>query len=250
MSKKALSNIENAVHLFAQGKGGILKSGCASVLSQYLLAQYGNVLAVDTDTENKTLCKVKALKGKDFSILNGDNDIDIGTFDNLIEAVVATTVPVVVDNGANSFRPLITYLRKYDVVKLLQDMGKTVVIHTIVAGGVEYEDTSAGAIQVAQATGNAPMVLWLNEFFGPLAANGIDYLDSPMFAEIQDRVADTVLLSKSDELITAAIKKMNKLGLTVEEVGKSTEFTLMEKQRLLRIWHPPIVQALDGVEFA
>lgn len=250
MTKTTLSTVKNAVHLFAQGKGGILKSGCASVLSQYLLAQHGTVLAVDTDTENKTLCKVKALNGKDFTILNADNDIDIGTFDKLIEAVVSTSDPIVVDNGANSFRPLITYLRKYDVVKLLQEMGKKVVIHTVVAGGVEYEDTSAGAIQVAQATGDAPMVLWLNEFFGPLNASGVDYVDSPMFKAIQDRVADTVLLSKPDELVVAAIKKMNKFGLTIEEVGRSSEFALMEKQRLLRIWHPPIIQALDGVEFA
>ncbi len=250
MTQLTLNSASNVVHIFAQGKGGILKSGCASLLAQYLGKTHTDVLVIDTDTENKTLCKVTSLGGKDFSILNADNDIDLGQFDRLVEAVAAHNGPIVVDNGANSFRPLITYLRKYDVVDLLQSMGKEVVIHTIVAGGVEYDDTSAGAMQVAEATGNASLVLWLNEFFGALSSGGVDYLDSARFKEIEERVAGTILLTKPDQLVTDAIKKMNRCGLTVDEVGASGDFGLMEKQRLLRIWHPPIVTALDAVEFA
>jgi hypothetical protein len=243
-----LHQVANAIHIFVQGKGGIMKSGCAALLAQYLATRH-RVLSIDTDTENKTLCRVSALGAKDFTILDTNNDIDIGEFDRMVEAAAAYDGPVLVDNGANSFRPLLTYLRRYDVVQVLEDLGRQVIVHTIVAGGAEYADTSAGAVQVAQATGNAPIVIWRNAFFGPLSSGeGADYFTSPMFKEIAHRVAGTVALSRPDDLVLAVIKKMQQAGLTVAEAGRSDQFTLMEKQRLCRIWHPPIVEALDGIE--
>lgn len=110
-------------HLIVQGKGGVGKSFTAMIIAQYLAAEAKNevpVVCFDTDPVNQTFSRYASLKPEIINILTADNTIDTRMFDGLIEKLIETDGIAVVDNGAATFVPLMSYMAENHVDELLK----------------------------------------------------------------------------------------------------------------------------------
>lgn len=226
--------MHNTVHFVLQGKGGIGKTLVSTILAQWLKAKGDTPLrCYDTDQENTTFSRYKALDVKHIPVMTEARTIDPKRFDALMIDILEEDGNCVIDNGANTFSPLLAYLIENDCFNLLQESGRKVYIHTIVGGGDTLHDTAMGFVSTAKST-HVPLVLWENEHFGLLqSASGKAFIESQTYADNSSRVRGRVVLAQRNaDTFGADVKKMNTARLTVEEVKASDKFNVMEKQRI------------------
>ena len=160
----------NQIHMVLQGKGGVGKSLIAALIAQKLIDDAevrlpGDVLCIDTDPVNATFAGYKFFDVVQAEILDGNADINKRMFDRLIEAVACSDKVSVVDNGSTSFLPLSSYMAENAVIPMLEEMGKEVIIHSVLSGGQAMEDTISGLTSVLRKQ-PAKVVVWQNEYFG------------------------------------------------------------------------------------
>ena len=226
--------MHNTVHFILQGKGGIGKTLVSTILAQWLADKDEKPLrCFDTDQENATFSRYKAMNVKHVPVMTDNRMIDPKRFDALMIDILEEDGNCVVDNGANTFSPLMAYLLENDCFSLLQESGRKVYIHVIVGGGDTLHDTAMGFLSTAKST-NVPLVLWENEHFGLLqSASGKQFTESATYADNAGRVVGRVVLSQRNaDTFGADIKKMNIARLTADEVRASEKFNVMEKQRI------------------
>ncbi|MDT4832032.1 Protein TraL [compost metagenome] len=244
-------NLQNSIHFILQGKGGIGKSFICTMLSQWFQTQTEQLYPYDTDQENTTFKHYKAIGAEHIPLMNESRAIDTKRFDALIEKLLSSETGIaVIDNGANTFSPLLAYLIENDVIRFLQENGKKVFIHTVVGGGDALADTATGFKSIAEGVPEAPLVLWMNEHFGELRSpDGKPFSDMAVYLDNQDRLAGTVLLpARNHQTYGDDIKRMNQLRLTFDEVMRSKAFSIMEKQRLKQVARD-IYRQLDLIQF-
>ncbi len=159
----------STIHFVLQGKGGVGKSLVASLLFQYLNGQGLPVSGVDTDPVNSTFSGYKELNIQPLNIMDGD-DIDQRRFDSLMEIIFQQpkNSHIVIDNGAATFVPLCSYLKENSALDLLCNEGHDILLHTVITGGQAVVDTSAGLKTLAISFPTAPLVVWLNRYFGDI----------------------------------------------------------------------------------
>jgi len=78
----------------------------------------------------------------------------------------------VVDTGASTFIPLWHYVLENHALEQLRERGKRVYIHSVITGGQSLGDTLSGFEQLAETTQEKNIVVWLNEYFGPISREG------------------------------------------------------------------------------
>ncbi|EIT5909640.1 conjugal transfer protein TraL [Salmonella enterica] len=243
------ATMKNTVHFILQGKGGIGKSFISSLLAQYIKTNNGSVMAFDTDQVNATLAKYKALNVKHIPVLKPDNNLDQRKFDNLVVDILETEEPCVVDNGANTFLPLLSYMVENDVFAMLKESGKRVYIHSIIGGGDNLHDTAHGFKSIVTGVGDAPIILWLNEHFGTTDANGKQFTETTLFKESEKSIAGLVtLIERNKDTFGLDIKEMTEARLTIDEAIASDKFNIMQKQRIKTIARDVFGQ-LDNIGF-
>jgi len=223
--------MENSVHFVLQGKGGIGKTLVSSVIAQYINTRFPDTLkCYDTDQENATLAAYKALNVTAVDVMNEDRTINRKMFDKMMLEILQENKNVVIDNGANTFSPLMSYLMENSFINLLQESGKKVYIHTIIGGGDNLKDTTSGFVSLAKQT-TCPMVIWLNE--NASWGNTENFVQSDVFVKNADNVAGIVLLQgRNSDTFGDDIKRMQKKRLTLDEVKQSEEFNVLERSRL------------------
>jgi hypothetical protein len=142
-----------------------------------------------------------------------------------------------VDNGASSFIPLNNYLIENNVVDLIAEHGKQVVIHTFIAGGASLMDTLSGfADLVEQMPEEVKIVVWLNEHKEKIVVDGKTFEELNVFLKNRDRVHGIIRMSKHNPATFGAdMEKMLTASLTFDEVNMSLDFDLMKKNRLSRV---------------
>lgn len=224
------------VHFTLQGKGGVGKSFVSSLIAQYLRASGNPVTVVDTDPVNATLAGYKAFNAERLELMEGGSLIE-RNFDKLIEQVVEVDTNFVIDNGAASFIPLSYYIAENDAINLIGENGKQVIIHTVITGGQAIRDTLAGfASLVEQMPGNAEIIVWLNEFFGDIEAEGKTFEEMKVYQQNKDRVRGIIRIARqTGSTFGEDVKLMLDSKLTFDEVAVSEDFKLMAKSRLAKI---------------
>ncbi|MES3023739.1 MAG: hypothetical protein V4857_19405 [Pseudomonadota bacterium] len=240
--------MHNTVHFILQGKGGIGKTLVSTILAQWLAPKDTLPLrCYDTDQENATFSRYKAMDVKHVQVMTDDRNIDPKRFDALMIDLLEEDGNCVIDNGANTFSPLMGYLIENDCFSLLEESGRKVFIHVIVGGGDTLHDTAMGFVSTAKAT-KVPLVLWENEHFGLLkSASGKLFTDSQTYADHADRVRGRVVLTQRNaDTFGADIKKMNTARMTANEVRESDKFNVMEKQRIKVVFRD-LFEQLDKV---
>jgi len=242
--------MQNTIHFILQGKGGAGKSFIAVMLAQFFKSKGADLKAFDTDAENATLCYYKALNPQHIPVMNDSRIIDAKRFDALMEKLLTEEGTFVIDNGANTFSPLLAYMVENNVISFLTENGKKVYLHTVVCGGADLVDTANGFNSIAQGIEDAPVVLWLNEHFGPMKTDaGKDFTETKAFKANEARVRGVVTLqSRNAQTYGEDIRKMNTKRLTVDEIMQSPDFALMEKQRIRNV-AKDVFSQLEKIEF-
>ncbi|HLN24507.1 MAG TPA: conjugal transfer protein TraL [Patescibacteria group bacterium] len=221
------------VHMTLQGKGGVGKSMIASFIGQYLLDHSRPLLAIDTDPVNATLAAFNRLNTRTVELLQG-SQIDGAAFDTVVDLILDSEADAVVDNGASSFIPLSNYLIENPVVATLEAHGRTVIVHSVITGGSALLETLDGFRQVAaNLSPSVGIVVWLNEFFGPIEDRGKGFAEMKTFQDMRERVRGIVTLPRRTlETFGRDVREMTERHLTFTEAIADGAFRLMAKQRL------------------
>lgn len=224
------------VHITLQGKGGVGKSFISALLVQYLRGIGVDVTPVDTDPVNATLAGYKAFNTQRLELMVEGSLVE-RNFDGLIEQVVEQAGSFVIDNGASSFIPLSYYIKENDVFSIIGENEKQVVIHTVVTGGQAMGDTLAGLSTILQQMpSNVRLIVWLNEFFGDISADGKEFEDMKVFVNNKDRIHGIVRIARqTGSTFGEDVKLMLDRKMTFEEVNNSNDFKLMSKSRLAKV---------------
>ena len=226
-----------------QGKGGVGKSLISAFLIQYLRGRDVKVHSFDTDPVNATLSGYKELDVIPLNIMNGD-DIDPRCFDPLMEAIFSLPEDghVVVDNGASSFVPLCSYLIENEAIRLLEEQGHRVLLHSVITGGQAIGDTMIGLKSLATHFATSPLVVWLNSYFGDIAIDGKSFQEFKIYEEYS---------SNFHAVITIPHRKQATFGKDLEELfAKRQGFVtaigsglpIMVKQRLASFWRDAVAE--------
>lgn len=226
------------VDLILQGKGGVGKSLIASLIAQHLRKKGCKLSCVDTDPENATFAGYQALGAETLEIMDGE-DINPREFDGLIERIVMAADPeerMVIDSGTSTFLPLCSYLLRNQVVPLLKDSGHSITFHVPITGGQALLDTAEGFAGICSQFKNVPVVVWQNEYFGPVVHEGKKFEESKGFKEFGKRIQAIVTIPALQvDTFGYDFRQMLAARLTFAEADQSPAFTFMARHRLRKI---------------
>lgn len=242
----------NSVHLVIQGKGGVGKSLTAVLLTQYLQSKGESVACADTDPVNATFTQYKSLDVAHIKIDENGTVIQ-SKFDPLIEMIVGTDSSFVIDNGAATFLPMTQYLLANDIYQIMSEAGKKVFVHNVLTSGAGRDDTYNG---LASLLGNvnkfAKVVIWENEFWGPVLYDGRSITESKLFKEADKagKISGVVKIidrSQNDAFVSD-MAQMTTGKMTLADVNASENFNFLAKNRLKKIVND-VYSELDAVKW-
>ena len=226
--------MQNTVHFVLQAKGGIGKSFVSTLLAQHLINETGAVRCFDTDQENTTFAHYAALSVRHVALADQSRLINPKKFDALMETLLTEEGNFVIDTGANTFSNLLAYMVENEVFPLLRQARKATYVHTIVGGGDTLADTANGFYAIAQKVGGARIVLWFNEHFGEIkTAEGKPFTETQAYRQSAARLTGTVMLYRRNPATFGEdVRKLNTRRHTIAQALASSDYTLMEKQRI------------------
>lgn len=221
------------LHFVLNAKGGIGKSFISSLLCQYLIFKNKNILAIDTDPNNTTLYNIKALKAKFLQLISDDGNFNVREFDKIIEiSFEKKQDDIIIDSGATTFIPLISYLKENEIINLLKDNEINTYMHVPIVGGQARDDTILGLTQLTQAF-DSSFVVWINEYHGKLSKDNKEFEEFEEYQKIKEKILAIIYLNLlSKDTFGKDLNDMTSLNLTFDEVMKNKDFSLMSKQRL------------------
>jgi hypothetical protein len=229
-------------HFVLQGKGGVGKSLVASLLYQYIDKQGLKVSGIDTDPVNSTFAGYANLDVTALDILKGD-DIDQRRFDQLMEIVTTSVADhIVIDNGAATFVPLLSYLKQNKALDLLLELGHSILLHTVLTGGQAAQDTATGLKTLASNFIDTDLgqkiglVVWLNRYFGELASGETKLENFKVYQEYKDKFYAVISIpDRKHSTFGQDLEDMFSRRETFEAAINSSS-PLMTRQRLLMFW--------------
>ncbi len=231
----ASERAKGAVHIVLQGKGGVGKSLVASALMQYLMESRGGapIRGVDTDPSNQTLAGYEVLAARALPILaEGTSRVDEGKFDELVKWLVEDPAEAVIDTGATSFLPFSNYLLENDILALLRKQGRSIRIHTVITGGPSLLDTADGFRSLARTLPSASMVVWLNEYFGPIAVDGKSFEHGKAYQEHAGKVLGLVRWKmRNPDTFGRDMRQLLQKRMTFREGIECADFNIVQRQR-------------------
>jgi hypothetical protein len=235
-----------AIHLALQGKGGVGKSLISAILSQYLSSKGQDVCGIDVDPVNQTFSEYQGLRVECLNLLR-EGSIDQREFDLLMERFLKEVGTFVVDTGASTFIPLWHYILENHALEHLRQKGKRVFIHSVITGGQSLNDTIGGFEALAETTREKNIVVWLNEYFGPVLQDGAGFADMPVCKKHANKLHGSVaIVRRTADTFGRDMEEMISRKLTFDEAVKATDFTIMTKQRLLVVQRD-LFEQLDRV---
>ncbi|WP_448949353.1 PRK13886 family protein [Lautropia mirabilis] len=235
------------IHIILQGKGGVGKSLIAAALAQYKLSKGETPLCIDTDPVNSTFHGYKALDVQRLDIMEGD-EINTRRFDGLVELIASADSSVIIDNGASSFVPLSSYLISNQVPALLQSLGHSMIVHTVVTGGQAFLDTLNGFSTLAkQFPEESDFAVWLNPYWGAVQHDGKPFEKTKAYIDNRDRVQAIIQIPElKAETYGQDLKDMLQMRRTFDEAIADSSLTIMTRQRL-KIVKSQLFMQLDNV---
>ena len=237
----------NTVHFVMMGKGGVGKSLIAVTLAQYLRSIDRPLHCIDLDPTSPTFKQFGALQVEHINIADSESNIDPTRFDVLMEKVLASDTDWVIDTGAPTFLPLVNYLGENEVFSFLVESGRRVVIHSPLVGGVAMSETVNG-LQAILKMSDCPVVIWENEYFGPVEMNGKRFIQTSGYDQFKSRVLGRVSLEKKNHKTAEAdLRSMHARRLTWDEALENEGFMTMQRNRL-KVMRRDIDEQLEKIE--
>ena len=236
------------VHFVMQGKGGVGKTFISSMLAQYLQDVTGNsITCFDTDPVNKSFSHIKALNVFSVDLFTEHQLIDSGKFDGLMEKIIQSKSDVVVDNGASSFVPLMSYLRETQISAIFNKMGIRTIIHVPLQGGASENDTLLGLATVLD-TLSMEVIPWINNYGGKFITGSKNFDEYAIYKKHKSRIPGVVnIASQNPDTFGKDIRQMTSGHLTFDEVSRSENFFIINKQRV-SLFKRGIFEQLDVLD--
>lgn len=241
---------KKTAHFTLQGKGGVGKSLVSVLLAQYLRKAGEDVKCIDTDPVNQSFTGYKALDVQFLKLIeDGSTSINSRNFDSLMERLLSEDGSFIVDNGAASFLPISNYMVENNAIEMIESAGRDVYIHTVITGGQSLRDTVSGFVALARQTTIKRIVIWLNEFFGPIEHQGKAFNEMKAYLDHTDKIHGIVRIPRrNQDTFAADIEQMIKSHHTFGEVLNDPAYSLMAKSRLKRV-QDEIFEQLSGIGF-
>jgi hypothetical protein len=225
----------NNVHFTVNPKGGVGKSFTTSIIAGYY-SDFGKpAKCVDTDPTTKTFSTFRAFGATRISNLIVDNEIDRSAFDELVEQILTEEdANHVIDTGASGYVAFMSYFIEGQIAEILYQSGKQVYFHIPVVGGQAQQETlDAVEKLIPQLPKHVRVIIWLNEYFGPIKQDGKSFEDMPIFHNNSERLYGIVTVSKQPQGTFAAdIAEMLSNHMSFSEAIASPRFKLMRQKRL------------------
>lgn len=234
------------VFFVLMGKGGVGKSWASSALLQYLIERYESVIGIDADATNKSLSAYKALNTTQLELLKNGN-IDRRCFDHLLEIILTGKDRIiVVDVGAGTFIPLLSYMLENDSFSFLQENGVKIILNPLVVGGEAARETGNGFVVLSDL--GLPMITFENSFFGPVEIDGKPYREwKPVVEASKKGLSHGVVQigGRSKDLFGEDIRSMaSKKLIFSQAICGEGGFSLIQRQRI-KIVRDDLYQQLD-----
>jgi hypothetical protein len=119
------------------------------------------------------------------------------------------------------------------VDSVLREANRRLLIHTVITGGQVLAATLNGFDSLAQVRKSRSIVVWINEYFGPVEYDGKNLIQMAAFLKNQDKVVEAVLLPRfSSARFDRDMDEMVERKLTFGEISVANGFTLMSERRL------------------
>lgn len=244
------------IHTILGKKGGIGKTQSAVFAAQGLLGADRKVGLIDLDPATSTLSKYKALEVICLSdMINPDSgEIDPARFDELIEIANSRTDldDLIIDTGASNCITFYNYLARNDTFELFELQGHKNVIHTVLQGGDNQEETFNTLKEINELFPEVNKIVWLNEYqhkirFGDKGVEAIE--KNKIFQEASESILAAFRLPFLNPSTEAPqINKLNTNGLLFKEVDKSKLFGIAESHRLNKYAKTTIGQITEGMK--
>jgi hypothetical protein len=229
----ANGHVPSQIHLVLQGKGGIGKSVIASWLAEYLMKRSKRIHCFDGDPVNRSLAQYRCLNVEKLDLVNEEGLIVRSRYDNLLQRFATEEGVFLLDSGATAFLPLWSYLVEAEVIRFLNEMGRTVFVHCVVSGGEMLNDSLLGFDTLASSTPARNMIVWINEYFGPVMRDGKTFDQMNVFQKHADKVLGSVgIPQRSPDTFGITVLAMRERKLTFDEALQSDQFMLAQKSRL------------------
>jgi hypothetical protein len=78
---------------------------------------------------------------------------------------------------------------------VLRDAGRRLYVHSVITGGQSLIDTLSGFGELAKTTPDRNIIVWVNEYFGPVQDSGKRFVEMRVFRDNAEKVAGTVALA-------------------------------------------------------
>ena len=238
------------VHLVLQGKGGVGKTVVASWLAEFLIKAGKPVRCIDGDPVNRSLGQYKLLRAEKLDLVNQDGLVQRTRYDRLLERFATENAVFVVDSGATAFLPFWTYAVETEMIPMLRKAGRRVYVHVPIGGGEMLNDTLLGFKTLAEDAAGKSLVVWINEYFGPVGRDGKGFEQMQVYLDNQDKVLACVAITqRSPDTYGETIRLMREKKLTFDEAIESPEFMLAQRSRL-HIVQRDLFEQLQPLPFA
>lgn len=226
------------IHFMQQGKGGVGKSMIAVILYQVLRHLGKEVKAYDTDPVNATLAGFKEFEIARVDILK-DGNIDPYKFGDMVDEMSALSpeAHVIVDNGASSFLALNNFIKEDNVLSILKDGGHSVFFHTVITGGQAIADTVLGLRSLALGFPGAPIVVWLNPYFGEIRMDDRPFEEFKVYQEFSNQFHAVITIPQGNQ---ATLGKDLEVLLAKRQsfaAGINASQSIVTRSRLFRYWN-------------
>ncbi|MBV8807327.1 MAG: hypothetical protein JO033_01520 [Acidobacteriaceae bacterium] len=239
-----------SAHLVLQGKGGIGKSVVASWLAEYLMKRSNTVHCIDGDPVNRSLAQYKSLNAEKLDLVNEEGLIVRTRYDALLERFASENAVFVVDSGSTAFLPLWSYIVEAEVIRVLREAARKLYVHCVVSGGEMLSDSLLGFDTLARSTPDRNLVIWVNEYFGPVARDGKTFDQMNVFQIHANKVLGAIgIPQRSSDTFGATVRQMREKKMTFEEAIQSDQFMLAQKSRL-HIVRRDLYDQLDKLQLA
>ena len=168
--------MQNYINIVLSSKGGVGKTVIATFLYEYLIAKKKQkTVILNTDTSNKDLQESTWYRSV---FVDFKDDSGVITPKKLTELTEKFgTKNLVIDVGANSYYPWITFLSQMDGVAELELFGAKVILHVVLVGGTQFGETVKCLQEICNLKLPVEIVVHLNNVF---AEDSSYYLPNPL----------------------------------------------------------------------
>ena len=171
-------------------------------------------------------------------------------YDALLERFATEDGVFVVDSGATAFLPLWSYIVETEVIRVLRETGRKLYVHCVVSGGEMLSDSLLGFDTLASSTSDRNVVVWINEYFGPVARDGKTFDQMNVFQKHTDKLFGSIgLPQRSADTFGATVLLMREKKLTFGEAIQSDQFMLAQKARI-QIVRRDLYEQLDKLQIS